>query len=499
MKINTFRKNILIHKTSCLAIGKFEGRGEDGIIEEIDHALDGMISEVISKGDFKGKSNQTVVLYTNGKVAAERILMVGLGKRKDFSIDKLREAAGTAVTAVKKMGVSKLSTTLHILPSEMFNPAELGQAVAEGALLSNYSFDELKTDKEEKKNKLRTLSLVLPLNHKGMKELKAGSARGEKISEGVCFARDLISRPGNVVTPSYLADAAKKMAGGSDVNVTVIDKRGMEELGMGALLGVAKGSKQPPKLIIAEYKGAAEKDERPYVIVGKAITFDSGGISLKPSAAMHEMKMDMSGGAAALGAIKVAEALKIPRNVIAIVPSAENLPSGEACKPGDVLTSMSGLTIEVQNTDAEGRLILADALTYAKRCNPKAVVDIATLTGACLIALGTHATGLMGNNEQLKHQLLKAGEETGERLWELPLWEPYKKQIESDIADVKNVGGREAGTITAAAFLEKFASKYHWAHLDIAGTAWSGKDRPYIPKGAAGVGVRLLTRFLENV
>lgn len=499
MKINTFRKNILLHKTSCLAIGKFEGKDEDRIIEEIDSALDGIISKIIRDGDFKGKSNQTVVLYSNNKIAAERILMVGLGKRKDFSIDKLREAAGTAVKAVKKMGVVTLSTTLHILPPEMFNMKELGQAVVEGAMLSDYSFDELKTDKEEKKKKLNNLSLMLPVNHKGIKELKIGSSRGKMVSEGVCFARDLISRPGNIITPSSLADAAKKLANGSEINVTVIDKKGMEEFKMGALLGVARGSKQPPKLIIAEYKGAAGKDEKPYVIIGKAITFDSGGISLKPSAAMHEMKMDMSGGAAVLGMIKAAETLKIQHNIIAIIPSAENMPSGDASRPGDVLTSMSGLTIEVQNTDAEGRLILADALTYAKRFNPKAVIDIATLTGACLIALGNHATGLMGNNERLKNQLIKAGEETGERLWELPLWDQYKKQIESDIADIKNVGGREAGTITAAAFLEKFASEYHWAHLDIAGTAWSNKDKPYIPKGAAGVGVRLLTKFLENV
>jgi len=497
VNINIFRKNILIHKTSCLAIGKFEGRAENPIVEQIDSALDGVISKVLRAGDFKGKVNQTAVIYTNGKISAERILIVGLGKHREFTIEKLRGAAGTAATVSKNLGVTTLSSTLHILPPDMFNLRDLGQAVAEGVLLSDYSFDELKTSKEDKKKRITNLSLILPLRHKGMKELEEGAARGQKISEGVCFARDLISRPGNIVTPSYLAEAAQKLALSSGIKTTIIDKRGMEELKMGALLGVAKGSRQAPKLIITEYKGA-NKAEKPYVIVGKAITFDSGGISIKPSAGMEEMKTDMSGGAAALGVVMVAAALKLPLNVVAIVPSAENLPGGEAYKPGDVLTSMSGLTIEVQNTDAEGRLILADALTYAKRCDPKAVIDIATLTGACVIALGTHATGLMGNNEKLKQQLLKAGEEAGERLWELPLWDEYFDMIRGTHSDIQNIGAGGAGTITAAMFLKQFVPIKSWVHLDIASTAWTDRNKPYNVRGATGIGVRLLVELIQH-
>lgn len=497
MEIKILRKNALIHKTSCLVIGRFEGREDPPLIREVDRALEGVISKAIRAGDFKGKLNQTSLIYTNGKISAERVLLIGLGNKRDFSLEKLREISGTAAGTIRKMGVRVISTTVHQLLEGLFSYRDLGQAVVEGSLLSLYSFDEHKTEKKEIPKKVKSLNLIMPLRHRGVKELEEGVLRGRKVCEAVSFARDMVSRPGNIATPAYLAEAAARIGKDLGIKSAVLEKEDMEKQKMGALLGVSRGSGEPPKFIILEYSGAG-KEKRPYVIVGKAITFDSGGISIKPSANMSEMKTDMSGGAVALGVMMAVASLKLPVNLVALVPSTENLPSGRAYKPGDILTSMSGQTIEVLNTDAEGRLILADALTYAERYNPEAVIDIATLTGACIIALGHHATGLMGNNEGLKRKLIRAGEETGERLWELPLWDRYKEQIKSDIADVKNVGGRDAGTITAAAFLERFAKKYHWAHLDIAGTAWEKKGIPYVPKGATGVGVRVIVKFLEN-
>lgn len=497
MELKVLRKNLIVHKTECLIIGRFEGRGENPLIDEIDDAMGGVISGAIKAGDFKGKLSQIAVFYTGSKLSSERILLVGLGNRREFNKDKLREASGTAASEAKKMGVKILSAALDENTVGILSPHDSAQTVVEGVMLASYAFDEFKTDKKEKTKKIKTLNIVLPLKYKGIGRIEKGALKGFRLCESVFFARDLISSPANVATPSYLAKKAGDTAKKLGIKTTIIEKEEMEKLGMGALLGVSRGSSEAPKLIVLEYGGGKNK-EQPYVIAGKAVTFDSGGISIKPSAGMEEMKTDMSGGAAAMGAIMAAASLKLPVNVIAIVPATENLPGGRALKPSDILTSMSGQTIEVQNTDAEGRLILADALTYAGRFNPRVVIDIATLTGACVIALGNHASGLLGNNEGLKKELVKAGEETGERLWELPLWEPYKKQISSDVADMKNVGGKEAGVITAAAFLDKFAAKYHWAHIDIAGTAWEKNGKPFIPKGAAGIGVRLIIRYLEN-
>ena len=497
MNIKVLRKDMVTHNSDGLIIGRFEGRGENSLIEQLDDKLDSALSSAIKCGDFKGRLNQVTLFYTGDKISASRVLLVGLGNKREFTLEKLREVSGTAAKALQKVGAKTISTTLPQLTDKMFSREELGQTVVEGTLLSLYSFDDHKTDKKEKSKEVKNLNIIMPLRYKKISELQEGAIKGQLISGGVYFSRDLISKPGNVATPSHLAEEAVKMSKEVGIKSTILEKKDMEKLKMGSLLAVAKGSCEAPKFICLEYNGG-KKDESPYVIVGKAITFDSGGISLKPSAGMQAMKYDMSGGAAALGTIKAVASLKLPINVVALVPAAENLPSGTACKPGDVLVSMSGKTIEVQNTDAEGRLILADALTYAERFNPKAVIDVATLTGACVVALGHHAAALLGNNEALKDLLIKAGEESGENLWGFPLWDAYKEQIKSDIADMKNVGGRDAGTITAAAFLSKFASKYHWAHIDIAGTAWESKGKPYTPKGAVGMGVRLLTQFLEN-
>ena len=497
MELKVLRKNILGHKTECLIIGRFEGRTENPVVEELDAALGGTIKCAIQSGDFKGKLNQTALFYSSGQLSAERVIIIGLGNRREFCLERLREVSGKATAELKKIGARVISTTLPQTVEGMIDDSDIGQAVTEGSLLGMYSFDEYKTGKKDIQKEIRTLNIVLPLRYKGIRKIEEGTKRGQIISQNVLFTRKLASSPGNVATPSFIAEKALYMEKEADIKTTVIEKKEMEKLGMGALLAVAQGSSEPPKFIVLEYNGGKSQDE-PYVIVGKAVTFDSGGISLKPSPGMDEMKMDMSGGAAALGAIRAAAMLKMPLNLVALVPATENLPGGRAYKPGDILKSMSGKTIEVLNTDAEGRLIMADALTYAERYRPKAVIDIATLTGACVVALGSHASALLGNNEGLKKDLLRAGDETGERVWELPLWDPYKKQIKSDIADMKNIGGKEAGTITAAAFLDKFTSKYHWAHIDIAGTAWEKEGRPYIPKGGTGVGVRLLIKFLEN-
>ena len=317
------------------------------------------------------------------------------------------------------------------------------------------------------------------------------------ITDSVYFARDLISAPSNEMTPTIMAQKAREIARRKNVSCKVLDKNKMKEMGMNALLAVASGSHEEPKFIILEYAGGRKK-EAPIVLVGKGLTFDSGGISIKPAEKMDEMKTDMSGGAAVMGVIMAAADLKLPLNITALIPATENLPGGSAYKPGDIIKSYSGKTIEVLNTDAEGRLILADALAYASEFKPEAVIDIATLTGACIIALGDDVIGMLGTDDKLKKEIDKAAQNTGELVWELPLWDSYHELIKSDIADYKNTGGRAAGTITAAAFLSKFVGDYPWVHLDIAGPAWTSKDKAYIPKGAAGVAVRLLVEFLRN-
>lgn len=497
MELKVLRKNIIGHKTECLIIGRFEGRSENPIIKELDAALGGVILSAIKSGDFKGKFGQTSLFYSSGQLSAERVFLVGLGSRREFNLEKLREVSGSSAAEMKKIGARVISTTLPQVIEGLIPDAEIGQAIAEGGLLGTYSFDDYRTEKKDVQKDIKIFNIVLPLKYKGVRKIEDGINKGQIISQSVLFARELVCSPGNLATPSFIAQKSLETAKEADIKASIIDRDEMETLGMGGLLAVAKGSSEPPKFIVLEYNGSKTKDA-PYVIVGKAVTFDSGGISIKHSPGMDEMKMDMSGGAAAIGTIRAAALLKLKVNLVALIPATENLPGGRAYKPGDILRSMSGKTIEVLNTDAEGRLIMADALTYAERYKPKAVIDIATLTGACIVALGSNASALLGNNEALKKDILRAGEDTGERVWELPLWDSYKKQIKSDVADMKNVGGKEAGTITAAAFLDRFAGKYHWAHIDIAGTAWEKKGRPYIPKGGTGVGVRLLVKFLEN-
>lgn len=479
-------------RAGAIVAGIFEGTKKlNGAASSLDKALNGAISAAINSGEFKGKLNETYLITAMGKLPAARVLLTGLGKEKEFTIDKLRQASGKSALYISGLSLTSFATTLH----QHLKPLnDAAQAVMEGSVLGLYRFDKYKTNNSEDGKKDVTEITLLVADNKEEKAAWDGTYKGKVLAEAANFTKDLVNEPSNNMTPSIMAETARILAENFKLKCQVLERDEMERLGMGSLLGVAKGSNEPPKFIILEYNG--NKKEKPVVLVGKAITFDSGGISIKPSENMEKMKSDMGGGAAVMGVFMAISALKLPVNVVGIIPVAENMPSGTAYKPGDVLRAMNGKTIEVISTDAEGRLILADALAYAKRYEPKAVVDIATLTGACVVALGRHASGLLGNDDKLKAMLKEAGERSFERVWELPLWEEYEDLLKSDVADMKNSGAREAGTIAGGIFLKKFTD-YPWAHLDIAGTSYSSKDGgPYMPKGATGIGVRLLTKFL---
>lgn len=463
----------------------------------LDEKMHGLITEVIAAGDFEGKLNQLAVIYTQGAIPAQRIVLTGLGKQGELDREKLRGAFAKAAQHIRSLNVKRFAVARDLGISAL-PAAEVTEAMVEGVYLGLYQFTPFKTLERDKIKEIKEF-VILEEKEKNIPDVKAAVKTAETICHAVCFARDLVSTPSNEMTPSDLAREAETMAAArKKVHVQIIDVQKMKELGMNALLGVASGSCQPPKFIILEYRGG-RKGQAPVALVGKGLTFDSGGISIKPSEKMDEMKTDMAGGAAVMGAIMAIADLHLPVNVVGLIPATENLPGGKAYKPGDILKSLSGQTIEVLNTDAEGRLILADALTYAGRFKPAAIIDIATLTGACIIALGDNVSALLGTDDKLKAGLKAAAETTGERVWELPFWEEYHELIKSDVADYKNAGGRAAGTITAAAFLSKFVGDYPWAHLDIAGPACLAKDKAYIPKGASGVGVRLFVRYLRDL
>jgi leucyl aminopeptidase len=497
MKICVKKESLIKFDCEAAVVCHFEdSKRLSGAAALLDKGCGGLIREMIDGGDFEGKLFQISVIYTRGLVPARRIFVVGLGKKKDFDLEKLRGAFSKAAQKIRKLNLKGFATSLNF---EKVNQSldRVAESVAEGVLLGLYQFTPYKTVDREKIKELKEFVIVED-NNDSFEVVKSAVKRAESISDAVCFARDLVSTPGNEMTPIILAGSAGKIARKKNVKLKVLDVPEMEKLGMNALLGVAQGSSEPPKFIILEYSGG-KKGDKAIVLVGKGVTFDSGGISIKPSADMDKMKTDMAGSAAVLGAIKAASDLKIFLNVVGLIPATENLPGGRAYKPGDILRSLSGQTIEIKNTDAEGRLILADALAYAGRFKPEAIIDLATLTGACIIALGDNTIGMMGTDDKLKKRIGDAAEATGERLWELPLWEEYHELIESDVADLKNTGGRAGGAITAAAFLSKFVGDYPWVHLDIAGPSWLSKDKPYIPKGASGVGVRLLVQFMRNL
>ncbi|GFE56900.1 leucyl aminopeptidase [Geobacter sp. AOG1] len=493
MRISLVVGDYLKHSCPVLVAGCFEEDGELEWITRLDRAMEGRLLPLCRQEDFAGKLDKTKMVHTLGRLPAERILLVGLGKRKDFTVERLRRASGTMVQVLKKARLERGSSLLLCVAGD--EPAKI-RAVAEGALLGSYEFSQYKTAAGDE-SAVTELTFLCP-DKNVRTSVESFVAEAVCVCDAVSFARDLVSQPGNVATPTYLAEKGLEMAARQGMTCQVLEREELERLGMEALLAVSRGSHQPPRFIILEYHGDGAKG-RPVVLVGKGVTFDSGGISLKPGAGMERMKDDMAGAAAVLGTLQAAAALRLPLHLVGLVPAAENLPGGGAYKPGDVVTAMSGKTIEVINTDAEGRLLLCDALHYAQRYRPAALIDLATLTGACIVALGNVATGLMGNDNNLKRSLQRAGEASGERVWELPLWEEYGELMKSDIADVKNAGGPTAGTISAGWFLQQFAGKARWAHLDIAGTAWEEKGQPHIPKGATGVGVRLLIEYLRAI
>jgi leucyl aminopeptidase len=493
MKISVISGTLEKLKTGAVVLPVFEDGKPGREQERADQNLGKMISRLIKRGDFTAKPGNVHLLYPEGSMAAERLILVGLGKQSDLTLDRLRLAAGKAASHARSNGAESI-----VFASEGLglDAEEAAQALTEGSMLGLYRFLKYKTNDESSKRKEIKAVTLLAGPAASVAAMRKGVSAGKIIAESAVMARDLVNHPGADMTPTALAGRARNIARQYGLKIQVLERKQIEKLGMGAFLGVAAGSIQPPKFIIIEYRGGGS---RPFItLVGKSITFDSGGISIKPAENMDRMKDDMSGGAAVLGAIRNAAALKLKLNIVGLLPAAENMPGSRALKPGDVLRTLSGQTIEIVNTDAEGRLILADALAYACRYKPSVIVDIATLTGACTIALGHEAVGMLGTADQYKQQLRAAGEKTGERVWELPLWESYYDQIKSDIADMKNTGGRAAGIITASALLSKFVQKYPWVHLDIAATAWTEKDRPYTPKGATGIGTRLLTQFLRD-
>lgn len=477
-------------RSACIVVGVFESRKLTDAAKNIDNAADGYVSNILRTGDMNGKLGATLLLHNIPTIPSKRILLVGLGQEKEYNSKAFRTAILSAVNALLRTAVSEVGLFLLDIP---LKDRDLSWKISQTAILASeclYRFDTLKSKSESELPSLNKVTFYLS-NRAHLKIAEIAMAQGVAIAQGMEVAKDLGNLAPNICTPSYLAKRAVDMGKTHKLKVSVFGHKEMEKLKMGALLAVAQGSHQPAKFITLEYKGLG-KTEKPIVLVGKGITFDTGGISLKPPAEMDEMKYDMSGAASVLGTLTAVAAMALPLNVVGIIPTTENMPGGNATKPGDVVTSMSGQTIEILNTDAEGRLILCDALTYAERFNPEAVIDIATLTGACVIALGHVASGLMSNNDQLADELLQAAELSVDRAWRLPLWDDYQDLLKSNFADMANIGGRSAGTISAACFLARFADKYHWAHLDVAGTAWkSGKD-----KGSTGRPVPLLTQFL---
>ena len=479
-------------RSGCIVAGVFESRKLSTVAHQIDEVSGGAISSILRRGDLEGKPGQTLLLHNIPNLPSERVLLMGCGKEKEFNENRYRDTTAKAVSVLKDTGATEATsylTELDVKGRDISWKIRQAVEVTEAAL---YRFDQLKSKPDNSRRALRRVVLAVP-KRSDLGPGEQAIREGRAIAEGMKLARDLGNLPGNLCTPTYLAEQATEIGKQYGLKITVLEKDDMQKLGMGALLSVARGSRQPPKLIVLEYLGGKE-GEPPVALVGKGLTFDAGGISIKPAANMDEMKYDMCGGASVLGAVKAAAELKLPLNIVGIIPSSENLPDGDANKPGDIVTSMSGQTVEVLNTDAEGRLILSDALTYAERYKPAVVIDIATLTGACVIALGAHASGLLANNDQLAREILGAGKYTHDRAWQLPLWDEYQKQLDSNFADMANIGGREAGTITGACFLARYAKNFKWAHLDIAGTAWkTGKE-----KGATGRPVPLLVQFLIN-
>ncbi len=497
MEIKVIAGDIAKTKADAIVVPFFEGTERlDSDIANIDKALDGAISQLINQGEIKGKLNEITIIHSLSKLPAARVVIAGLGKQRELSQDKIRGAMAGVCRLLKQKRVSSIATMAQGTGMAGITPAGAAQTITEGALLGVYSFRKHMT-KEAEYGEIEQL-LIVGSDESELPALEQGCHQGKVMAEATNLARDMVNEPANHMTPTQMAEVARKLAETYGLEFNVLEREQMQELGMGALLGVAQGSRQPPKFVVLNYKGG-DSSGIDLALLGKGITFDSGGISIKPSANMDEMKGDMAGGAAVMAAMSAIAQLKPKINVMAVIPATENLLSENAFKPGDVLTAMSGKTIEVISTDAEGRLALADALDYARKFGAKSLVDVATLTGACVVALGKVCTGAFGNNQELIDKVITAGAEAGELIWQMPMYDQYKEQIKSNVADIKNVGGRDGGAITAAQFLSEFAGDTPWVHLDIAGTSMTNKEKNYLVRGATGVPVRTLVNLVLSL
>jgi leucyl aminopeptidase len=484
----------------ALAVAVFKDeKADEGILKDLDAAAGGVVRSILEAEEMKGKEGESAYVHIpadGGGLKAKRLLLVGVGAREDYKAAQVSQFAGLVARTLRSRNVKSIGLVPRL---EGGDAAGAAKAAVEGAIIGLFEPDKYRTVEKEERSVERLTVVVEGADEEA---LRGAAERGRVVGESVNFTRDLANEPGAYMTPTIMAERAQQIAQEFGLEVEVLDQPQLEELGMGAFLSVARGSEQPPKLMVLKYmpdgKSAVGDGEDYLALVGKGITFDTGGISLKPGENMELMKYDMTGGATVLGVMRAVAQLKPPIPLLGVVPATENMPSGKATKPGDVVRAMSGKTIEVINTDAEGRLILADAVSYAKKLGATKVIDMATLTGAVTIALGDVNTGIMGTDQALINEVIEAGREVGEKFWQLPLDKEYSKQIKSDIADIKNVGGRKAGTITAAAFIKEFADGISWAHLDIAGTAWGDEAKPFRSKGPTGIAVRTLLNFIER-
>jgi leucyl aminopeptidase len=493
MQFEVWAKGLATLSVDCIVLGVFE---EGELAEEaqsIDSASNGFLKKLLARGDFSGRTGETLLLTEVPGIEASRALLTGLGTRKSFARKNWRRALGAAITAISKTRIASIAVAIDRPPAKELDDYYFGRAIAEIVGSTLYRVNDLKTAKKSKPSPLAKV-LAGPVRKPGVEAAERGLEHGQAVSSAASLQRDLANLPANVCTPTYLADQARALAKQhTSLRVQVLDEAAVKKEKMGCLLAVSQGSDEPPRFIVLEHRPRGEKtDSPPVVLVGKGVTFDTGGISLKDPPGMDEMKFDMSGAAAVMACLSLAARLRLPMRVIGLVAAVENMPSARAVKPGDIATSAAGLTVEILNTDAEGRLILSDALHYSRRFNPAAVVDIATLTGACVVALGHHHSGAMGNDEDLVRDLVEAGVRADDRAWHMPLTDEYADQLKSNFADFANVGGREGGAITAAAFLAKFTKGLKWAHLDVAGTAYQGGAQ----KGSTGRPTPLLADFL---
>ncbi len=500
MKISVAPGDISRSEGPAIIVNLFEGvTSPGGAAGAVDRALDGAISRLIEQGEIRGKRGENTVIHTLGRLPAERVVVAGLGKPSKFDPDAVRVVSAEVCRHLRSIGVRSASTIVHGAGIGGLAPRAAASAMAEGAVMGLYRFDKYKSDDENGDRRDMEEITVIDIDRSRVTDVEEGVREGVTLAEAVNLCRDMANEPANVMTPTRMAEVALEAAVGSGLRIEVLERSHMEALGMGALLGVAQGSSEPPKLIVLAYDGDPDDPSNRLGLIGKGITFDSGGLDIKSAAGMLTMKGDMAGGGAVIAAMKAVAGLRIGANVTGVVAATENMPGGRAQRPGDVVTTMSGKTVEIGNTDAEGRLVLADAVTYARSLGIERIVDVATLTGAIITALGKHYTGVFGSDQKLVDSVIAAGAESGERMWQLPLPEDYRQNYRSDVADIKNTGSGAAGSIAGAQFIGEFADGAAWTHLDIAGTARADSTRGYNPKGATGAPVRTLAALARRL